>query len=45
MLLRSEWARRFFRACEEVTHQDFSELIGAARPVVSAELARFRTEG
>ncbi len=28
-----------------LTHQDLSELVGAARPVVSAELVRLRDEG
>ncbi len=28
-----------------LTHQDLAELVGAARPVVSAELVRMRTEG
>jgi Crp-like helix-turn-helix domain len=28
-----------------LTHQDLSELVGAARPVVSAELMRLRNEG
>ncbi len=28
-----------------LTHQDLAELVGAARPVVSAELSRMREEG
>ena len=28
-----------------LTHQDLAELVGAARPVVSAELVRMRREG
>ncbi|MHC5538505.1 Crp/Fnr family transcriptional regulator, partial [Singulisphaera rosea] len=28
-----------------LSHQDLAELVGAARPVVSAELARMRNEG
>ena len=28
-----------------LTHQDLAELVGAARPVISAELVRLRDEG
>jgi Crp-like helix-turn-helix domain len=28
-----------------LTHQDLAELVGAARPVINAELTRMRSEG